>query len=47
MQAAAKEKLGDEMEEERSMKIVRSVLDEETSSDIEKTYLGFTNEAST
>ena len=47
MQTAAEEKLGDETEEERSMRIVRSVLDEETALDMVKTYLEFTKEAST
>ena len=42
MQEAAEEELEEETDEERCMRIVRSVLDEETALEMVKTYLSFT-----
>ena len=42
MQEAAEEELEEETDEERCMRIVRSVLDEETALEMVKTYLRFT-----
>ena len=42
MQEAAEEEMEEESDEERCMRIVRSVLDEETALDMVKTYLCFT-----
>ena len=42
MQEAAEEEMEDESDEERCMRIVRSVLDEETALEMVKTYLWFT-----
>ena len=41
MQEAAEEEMEDESDEERCMRIVRSVLDEETALEMVKTYLWF------
>jgi hypothetical protein len=42
MQEAAEEEMEEESDEERCMRIVRSVLDEETALEMVKTYLRFT-----
>ena len=43
-EAAAEEARGSETDGERCMRVVRSVLDEETALDMVKTYLAFTRE---